>query len=89
MDALLVALLERQDFVGPFLSVVDLFPRLHLFLLEQRDTVREQLGVSLDAAGVSWLSRLTLCGAFSSLRAMRPARSGRLGPGATWRLGLG
>lgn len=56
MDALFVALLERQDFIGPFLGVVNLLPRLHLFLLEQRNTVREQLGVPLDAAGVSWLS---------------------------------
>lgn len=50
MDAFFVAFLESKDLVGAFLGVVDLLPCFHLFLLEQRDTVSQQLGVSLNAS---------------------------------------
>jgi hypothetical protein len=50
LDAVLVALLESKDFIGALLGVVDLLPSLHLLLLEERDTVCEQLSVALDAS---------------------------------------
>jgi hypothetical protein len=42
--------LESKDFIGALLGVVDLLPSLHLLLLEERDTVCEQLSVALDAS---------------------------------------
>ena len=53
MDALLVALLESENVVCPLLGVVDFLPGFHLFLLEQRNSVGEQLRVSLDALNIS------------------------------------
>ena len=49
LDAVLVALLESKDFIGALLGVVDLLPSLHLLLLEERNSIREQLRVLLDA----------------------------------------
>ena len=51
LNAIFVALLQRQDFVRSLLSVVDLFPSLLLLLLKQGDSVREQLGITLNAEG--------------------------------------
>ena len=47
--ALIVALLELHNFLGTLPRLLDLLPRLHLFLLEEGDTVGEQLGVPLHA----------------------------------------
>ena len=49
LNAVLVALLEREDLIGALLRIVDLLPRLLLLLLEQGDAVRQQLRVPLDA----------------------------------------
>ena len=35
--------------LGPFLRLIDLFPRSHLFLLQQGDTIREKLRIALDS----------------------------------------
>ena len=48
LDPVLVSLLERHDFIGALLRVLNLLPRLHLLLLEQGDTIGQQLCVSLD-----------------------------------------
>ena len=48
LDAVLIAFLERKDLISALLRVIDLLPSLLLFLLEQGDAVRQQLGVSLD-----------------------------------------
>ena len=48
LDAIFVALLQRQNLICALLSIVDLLPRLLLFLLEQGNTIGQQLGVSLD-----------------------------------------
>lgn len=39
LDSLLVATLELHNLTGALARVFDLFPRLHLLLLEQRDSV--------------------------------------------------
>lgn len=39
LDAVLISLFKREDLVRAFLSVIDLFPRLLLLLLEQSDTI--------------------------------------------------
>ena len=49
LDAIFVAFLEREDLIGTLLGIIDLLPCLLLFLLEQGDTIGQQLGVSLDA----------------------------------------
>lgn len=43
-----VATLETQDVCRFFLGLLDLLPRLHLFLLEQGDTVSEELGIAFQ-----------------------------------------
>ena len=40
-NSLFVLLLETHDLGGLLLGLLDLFPGLHLFLLEQGDTVSE------------------------------------------------
>ena len=50
LDAVLIALLQRQDLIRALLCVIDLLPSLLLLLLEKGDTVGKQLGVPLDAA---------------------------------------
>ena len=49
LDAIFVAFLEREDLISTLLGVIDLLPCLLLFLLEQGNTIGQQLGVSLDA----------------------------------------
>lgn len=77
MNALFVPLLQSENLVGALLSVIDLLPGLHLFLLEQGDTVCEQLRVSLDAKWRVSSPRLTLCGAFLPLAESGPGTTGR------------
>lgn len=48
MDAYVVAFLQSHDFASAFLCLLDLFPGLHLFLLEQGDTVGKELRISLN-----------------------------------------
>ena len=48
LDALVVTLLKSHDFSGAFFSLLDLLPGLHLFLLEQSNTVGQKLCISLD-----------------------------------------
>ena len=48
LDAVLVAFLESQDLIGSLLGVVDLLPCLLLFLLEEGNTIGQQLRVPLD-----------------------------------------
>ena len=72
LDAVLVALLQREDLVRSLLSVIDLFPCLLLFLLQQGDTIGQQLGISLNTitgnqdvrntGGRQIAAVLTLCG---------------------------
>ena len=50
LDALFIALLEGEDLIGSLLRVVDFLPSLHLFLLQKRNTVGEELGITLDAS---------------------------------------
>ena len=49
LDSVLIALLQCEDLTSSLFSVVDLFPRLHLFLLEEGDTICEELCISLNA----------------------------------------
>ena len=49
LDAVFIALLERQDLICALLRVIDLLPCLLLFLLKQGNTIGEQLGIPLDA----------------------------------------
>ena len=49
LNFLLVPLLEIRNIIGPLLGLLYLLPRLHLLLLEQGDSVGEELGVPLDA----------------------------------------
>lgn len=49
MDLVLILLLQRDDLSGSFLSLLNLLPGTHLLLLEEGDSVGQQLGVSLDA----------------------------------------
>ena len=48
LDAVLIAFLESQDLIGSLLGVVDLLPCLLLFLLEEGNTIGQQLRVPLD-----------------------------------------
>jgi len=48
LDLLFVTLFERRDIAGTLLGLLDLLPGLHLLLLEQSNSVGEQLGISLD-----------------------------------------
>ena len=48
--ALLVSELGLDNIVGTTLGLLDLLPRFHFLLLQKCDTVRQQLGVFLDAA---------------------------------------
>jgi hypothetical protein len=50
LDLLLVPLLEAGDVAGSLLGLLDFLPGLHLLLLQKGDSVRQQLGVPLDAA---------------------------------------
>ena len=48
-DADVIAFLESHDFTSALLCFLDLLPGLHLLLLEEGDTVSQELGISLDA----------------------------------------
>ena len=48
LDSLLVTLLKGQDLTSSLLRVVDLLPRLHLLLLQEGDTVGQELSISLN-----------------------------------------
>jgi hypothetical protein len=48
LNSLFVLLLESHDFGGLLLGFLNLLPGLHLFLLEQGNTVSEKLGITLD-----------------------------------------
>ena len=52
LNFLLVPLLEIRNIIGPLLGLLYLLPRLHLLLLEQGDSVGEELGVPLDAGEI-------------------------------------
>ena len=59
MDAYLaksvfVATLQTQDVCRFLLGLLDLLPRLHLFLLEQGDTVSEELGIAFQSSNISY-----------------------------------
>lgn len=43
---LVVALLELHDFAGALARLLNLLPRLELLLLEQGDTIGEELGIT-------------------------------------------
>lgn len=47
-DADVIAFLKPHDFAGALLRFLDLLPGLHLLLLEECDTVSQELGISLD-----------------------------------------
>ena len=46
---LLVSLLKARNVISPLLGLLNLLPGLHLLLLEERNTISEQLGISLNA----------------------------------------
>lgn len=46
--AIFIALLKSQDLIRTLLRIVNLLPSLLLLLLEESDTVGQQLGVPLD-----------------------------------------
>lgn len=48
---LLVPLLEARDVTSSLFGFFNLFPRFHFFLFQEGDTVRQQLGVTVDARG--------------------------------------
>ena len=48
MDLIFVTLLEGGDIARTLFGLLDLLPRLHLFLLEEGNSVGEQLRVPLD-----------------------------------------
>ena len=50
---LVVLILETHDFSCSALGFIDFLPSLHLFLLEECDTVCKQLCISLGAAKLS------------------------------------
>ena len=39
LDAFVIALLQSHDFTGTFLSLFNLLPSLHLFLLQKGDSI--------------------------------------------------
>ena len=49
LNSIFITLLECQNFTSPLLSVINLLPSLHLFLLQQGDSIGKKLGVPLDA----------------------------------------
>jgi hypothetical protein len=49
LHLLLVPFFEARDVVRPFLRFLNLFPRFHFFLLQKRDTVGQQLGITVNA----------------------------------------
>ena len=57
LDPLLVSLLETSDIVSPLLGFFDLFPSLHLLLLQKGNSVCEQLGISLDTINIKYTIR--------------------------------
>ena len=52
MYALIISLLELHYLLGTLPRLLNLLPRLHLFLLEEGDTVGEKLGVPLHATDI-------------------------------------
>ena len=48
LNFLVVALLQSHDFSSTLLCLLDLLPCLHLFLLEKRNTVGQELRIPLD-----------------------------------------
>lgn len=73
LNFLFISLFKRENFVRALFGVINFLPCLHFFLLEQGDSVREELSVSLNAIKGKGISTepssclgliLTLCGAF-------------------------
>lgn len=50
--ALIISLLELHYLLGTLPRLFNLLPRLHLFLLEEGDTISEKLGVPLHATDI-------------------------------------
>jgi len=50
--SLVVALLELQNLVGTFASFLNLLPRLDLLLLEESDTICQQLSITLHTVNI-------------------------------------
>jgi hypothetical protein len=51
LDLVFVSLLQVLDLARALLCLLDLLPSLHLLLLEESDTVGEQLCITLDPRG--------------------------------------
>ena len=64
LSALLVLELGLDDIVGATFGLLDLLPSFHFFLLQKCDTIRQQLGVLLDAVIHVRFSNLELTLAF-------------------------
>lgn len=47
LDLLIVTLFEFHNFASTLTCLFNLFPRLHFLLLEQGDTIRQKLSVTL------------------------------------------
>ena len=48
LDLLLISLLQSSNVIGSLLGLLDLLPSLHLLLLEQGDSIGQQLRITLD-----------------------------------------
>ena len=49
LNTIFISLLEGQNFIRAFLSIVDFLPCFLLFLLKQGDTVGQKLSIPLNA----------------------------------------
>lgn len=52
LDTVLIAVLQRDNLVGTLAGVFNLLPGLHFFLLQQGNTVSQQVGVVLNPTTV-------------------------------------
>ena len=60
LNALFIPVLERNYLVGAFSGVFNLFPSLHLLLLQQGDSVSEKLSISFNSTTKLNYTTLTL-----------------------------
>jgi len=44
-----VSLFQTGDVVGPLLGLLDFLPRFHFLLLQESNTIGQQLGVTINA----------------------------------------
>jgi len=49
LNFFLVSLFQTGDIVGPLLGLLDFLPRFHFLLLQESNTIGQQLGVTINA----------------------------------------